>query len=50
MYAARYGGYCAWAMAGRKTARIDPDVWCIEDGKLYLNYNKNVQNKWLETL
>jgi hypothetical protein len=50
MYAAQYGGYCAWAMAGGKTASIDPDVWHIEAGKLYLNYNKNVQKEWFETL
>ena len=50
MYAARYGGYCAWAMADGKTAGIDPHVWHIEDGMLYLNYNKNVQKEWFETL
>jgi len=50
MYAAQYGGYCAWAMAGGKTAGIDPDAWHIEDGKLYLNYNKNVQKDWLSTM
>lgn len=50
MYAAQYGGYCAWAMAGGKTAGIDPDAWHIEDGKLYLNYNKNVQEDWLSTM
>lgn len=49
-YAAQYGGYCAWAMAGGKTAGIDPHVWYIEQGKLYLNYNKNVQKEWFETL
>ena len=50
MYAAQYGGYCAWAMATGKTAGIDPDVWHIEDGKLYLNYNNNGQQEWFETL
>jgi YHS domain-containing protein len=50
MYAAQYGGYCAWAMAGGKTAGIDPDAWHIEDGKLYLNYNKNVQKEWFTTM
>jgi YHS domain-containing protein len=50
MFAAQYGGYCAWAMAGGKTAGIDPDAWHIEDGKLYLNYNKNVQKDWLSTM
>lgn len=50
MYAAQYGGYCAWAMADGKTAGIDPDSWHIEDGKLYLNYNKKVQKEWLSTM
>jgi hypothetical protein len=49
-YAPQYGGYCAWAMADGKTAGIDPDAWHIEDGKLYLNYDKKVQNDWLTTL
>ena len=46
-YAAQYGGYCAWAMAEGKTAGIDPDIWHIEDGKLYLNYDDGVQKDWL---
>jgi len=50
MYAAQYGGYCAWAMAGGKTAGIDPDAWHIEDGKLYLNYSKSVQKDWFTTM
>lgn len=50
MYAAQYGGYCAWAMADGKTAGIDPDSWHIEEGKLYLNYNKKVQKNWLSTM
>lgn len=49
-YAAQYGGYCAWAMSGGKTAGTDPEVWHIEDGKLYLNYNKNVQAEWFEKI
>jgi hypothetical protein len=49
-YAPQYGGYCAWAMADGKTAGIDPDAWHIEDVKLYLNYDKKVQNDWLTTM
>ena len=26
--------------------RGDPKVWRIVGGKLYLNYNRSVQNKW----
>ena len=45
-YAPQYGGYCAWAMARGYFASADPDNWSIVDGKLYLNYNDDVQSKW----
>lgn len=45
-YAPQYGGYCAWAVSQGYTAEIDPDAWKIVDGKLYLNYDKDVQEKW----
>ena len=45
-YAPQYGGYCAWAMADGKHAKGDARYWKIVDGKLYLNYNKNIQKKW----
>lgn len=45
-YAPRYGGYCAWAMAQGKKAPGDPEFWKIVDGKLYLNYDANVQQDW----
>lgn len=46
-YASQYGGYCAWAVAQGSTAGIDPEAWKIVDGKLYLNYDEEVQRKWL---
>ena len=45
-YAPQYGGYCAWAVAQGYTASTDPAAWKIVDGKLYLNYNKDVQQRW----
>ncbi|MBI4910774.1 MAG: YHS domain protein [Acidobacteria bacterium] len=45
-YAPQYGGYCAWAVGHNYTADTDPEAWRIVDGKLYLNYNKSVQQKW----
>lgn len=45
-YAPQYGGYCAWAVSQDKTAGIDPEAWKIVDGKLYLNYDKEVQAMW----
>lgn len=46
-YAPQYGGYCAWAVSQNKTAGIDPEQFAIVDGKLYLNYNRNIQQRWL---
>jgi len=45
-YAPQYGGYCAYGMADGHKAPTDPEAWLIADGKLYFNYNKNVQVMW----
>ncbi|MEP7109361.1 MAG: YHS domain-containing (seleno)protein [Ferruginibacter sp.] len=45
-YAPQYGGYCAYGTADGHKASTDPGAWTIVDGKLYLNYNKNVQSLW----
>ena len=45
-YAPQYGGYCAYAVANNSTAKIDPEAWKIVDGKLYLNYSKDIQKTW----
>lgn len=45
-YAPQYGGYCAWAVSQGYTASGDPQFWKIVDGKLYLNYDADVQKKW----
>ena len=45
-YAPQYGGYCAWAVSQGYTAKGDPQHWRIVDGRLYLNYNADVQKKW----
>ncbi len=45
-YAPQYGGYCAWAVAQGYTASTDPEAWKIVDGKLYLNYSRDVQSRW----
>lgn len=45
-YAPQYGGYCAWAIADGKYAKGDARHWKIVDGKLYLNFNEGVQQKW----
>lgn len=45
-YAPQYGGYCAWAAAEGKLAKGDPAYWTIVNGKLYLNYDRKVQETW----
>lgn len=45
-YAPQFGGYCAWAVSQNDTADIDPNAWKIVNGKLYLNYDKDIQKKW----
>ena len=47
-YAPQYGGYCAWAVAEGYTADIDPEAWHIADGKLYLNYDMPIKERWLQ--
>jgi hypothetical protein len=47
-YAPQYGGYCAWAVSQGYTASIDPEAWKVVDGKLYLNYSKDVQTQWTQ--
>lgn len=46
-YAPQYGGYCAWAIAEKNNlVSGNPKYWKIVDGKLYLNYDKETQDKW----
>jgi YHS domain-containing protein len=45
-FAPQYGGYCAYGVANGNLVKIEPDQWTIIDGKLYLNYDADVQKKW----
>lgn len=45
-YAPQYGGYCAYGMSRGYKAPTEVDTWTIVNGKLYFNYNKNVQKSW----
>jgi YHS domain-containing protein len=45
-YAPQYGGYCAYAAAKGAIAGTVPEAWTIVDGKLYLNYSLEVQQRW----
>lgn len=45
-YLPQFGGHCAWAAAQGHVAEGDPEAWSVVDGKLYLNYSKDVRAKW----
>ncbi len=49
-YAPQFGGYCAYGVAKGHTAKTEPDAWKVLDGKLYLNYDKQVQQLWEKEL
>ena len=45
-YAPQYGGFCAFGTAGGYKAATDPEAFTLTDGKLYLNYNREIQKQW----
>lgn len=45
-YAPQYGGFCAWGVTKGGLYDIDPEAFAVVDGKLYLNYDKEVQKTW----
>lgn len=47
-YAPQFGGYCAWAVSQGYTAHGDRNAWSIKGGKLYLNFNNRIRNRWLK--
>ena len=46
MYVPQYGGYCAYAIASGSFAGIEPEQFTVVNGKLYLNYNHDIQKTW----
>jgi len=44
----QFGGYCAFSIAQGLTLPSKPQFWQIHEGKLYLNRNANIHNRWLE--
>lgn len=45
-FAPQFGGFCAYGIAEGVKAKSEGDVWEIVDGKLYLNYDAQIQGKW----
>lgn len=46
-YLPAYGGYCAYGVSRGYKVKVDPEAYRVVDGTLYLNYDKDVQKKWL---
>jgi hypothetical protein len=47
-YAPQYGGYCAYGVTQGYLVKVEPEQFTIRDNKLYLNYDADVQAKWLK--
>lgn len=47
-YAPQYGGYCAYGVAQGYLVKVEPEQFTVREGKLYLNYDADVQSKWLK--
>lgn len=47
-WAPQYGGYCAYGVAKGNLVSVEPDKFTVRDGKLYLNYNADIQAAWLK--
>jgi len=45
-YAPQYGGYCAYGVTQGYLVKVEPEQFTVRDGKLYLNYDADVQAKW----
>ena len=46
-HAPRFGGFCAYGVARGYKVDIDPEAWHIQDGALFLNYDRGVRRRWL---
>lgn len=47
-YAPQYGGYCAYGVTQGYLVKVEPEQFTVREGKLYLNYDADVQAKWLK--
>ena len=46
----QYGGFCAYGVSVGKKFDGDPQLWKVEDGKLYLNLNEEIYQAFLADL
>lgn len=47
-YAPQYGGYCAYGVAQGNLVKVEPEQFTVLNGKLYLNFDADVQRLWLK--
>jgi len=47
-YAPQYNGYCAFGLSRNDFVEVDPEAWAIVNNKLYLTYNHEIRNAWLQ--
>ena len=45
-YEPQFGGFCAYGVAKGSTAPIDPEAFQIVDGRLLLQYNASIRDKF----
>lgn len=45
-YLPQFGGYCAYGVSINKAVNIDPTAFQVIDGKLYLQYSKDILAKF----
>ncbi|MBK6422286.1 MAG: YHS domain protein [Gemmatimonadetes bacterium] len=49
-YLPAYGGYCAYGVSRGYKVKVDPEAFTLVEGRLYLNYDKGVQGRWLKDI
>jgi YHS domain-containing protein len=45
-FAPQFGGYCAFGVSRNYKVKTEPDAFTIVEGKLYLNYDRDVSVRW----
>jgi YHS domain-containing protein len=49
-YTPQYGGYCAYGVSQGAKPDIDPAAFAVVGGKLYLNLNPAIQQRWQQDI
>jgi hypothetical protein len=46
----QFGGFCAFGASVGAKFDGDPQIWCIVDGRLYLNLSEGIQKEWVKDI